>query len=102
MKLLLRQLGLHGFVLAPKDMRPDPPSSVGYRAAVAVPYREREHVGPSVSSVLLGMANLWLHGGWVCWIPLSASRFMPAQGVFNVSSIYAQLQIASHMLTKCL
>ena len=33
------------------DMRPDPPSSVGYRAAVAVPYREREHVGPSVSSV---------------------------------------------------
>lgn len=32
-------------------MRPDAADAVAHRAVVAVPHREREHVGPSVSSV---------------------------------------------------
>lgn len=61
--------------LAPKDVRPDPPSSVGYRAAVAVPYREREHVGPSVSSVFLGMEKLWLHGNGFTEFPQVTGKY---------------------------
>ncbi|CAL1161195.1 unnamed protein product [Cladocopium goreaui] len=34
------------------DLRPEPADAVAHRCAVHVPPREREHVGPSVSSVL--------------------------------------------------